>query len=74
MALPIIFLRERGCRTIAAVQDGQEPSMTTTREASVEPAGPEEPVEAPRKSRKNNPEKTRENILQAPSARKRPSG
>jgi AcrR family transcriptional regulator len=39
--------------------------MTTTREASVEPAGPEEPVEAPRKSRKNNPEKTRENILQA---------
>ncbi|MGH8355520.1 MAG: TetR/AcrR family transcriptional regulator, partial [Pseudomonas sp.] len=26
---------------------------------------PAEPVEAPRKSRKNNPEKTRENILQA---------
>lgn len=36
------------------------PVMTITTEASVEPA-----EAAPRKSRKNNPEKTRENILQA---------
>jgi AcrR family transcriptional regulator len=36
--------------------------MTTIIEASVESA---EPAKAPRKSRKNNPEKTRENILQA---------
>ena len=35
--------------------------MTMTPELSV---APEQPLVAPRKSRKNNPEKTRENILQ----------
>jgi hypothetical protein len=35
--------------------------MTMTSELS---AAPDQPVAEPRKSRKNNPEKTRENILQ----------
>ena len=35
--------------------------MTITSELS---AAPDEPIAEPRKSRKNNPEKTRENILQ----------
>ena len=35
--------------------------MTMTSELSV---APDEPMTEPRKSRKNNPEKTRENILQ----------
>ena len=60
--LPHDFLHCAARLIIARLcSDGREPAMTIHSELSVTP---DEPVAEPRKSRKNNPEKTRENILQ----------